>query len=65
MGMADAGADGFHMPKGDDEKQMTKGYAFVEFNTPEVRSMRCTLCGVALHVCFPPSICSSGNSATA
>ncbi|CAK0783331.1 hypothetical protein CVIRNUC_006530 [Coccomyxa viridis] len=29
------GADGFHMPKGDDEKQMTKGYAFVEFNTPE------------------------------
>ena len=48
--MADVGADGFHMPKGDDEKQMTKGYAFVEFNTPEVRSMRCTLFGLALHV---------------
>ena len=37
--MANVGADGFHMPQGDDEKQMTKGYAFVEFNTPEVCSV--------------------------
>lgn len=31
-----AGAEGFHMPQGDDEQRMSKGYAFVELNTPEV-----------------------------
>ena len=30
------GAEGFHMPQGNDEQKMSKGYAFVEFNTPEV-----------------------------
>ena len=34
--LAGAGAEGFHMPQGDDEQKMSKGYAFVEFNTPEV-----------------------------
>ncbi len=30
------GAEGFHMPQGNDEQRMSRGYAFVEFNTPEV-----------------------------
>ena len=32
------GAEGFHMPQGNDEQKMSKGYAFVESNTPEVCS---------------------------
>ena len=34
-----AGPEGFHMPQGDDEQRMSKGYAFVEFNTPEVSTL--------------------------
>ena len=54
VGVAGVGADGFHMPQGDDEKQMTKGYAFVEFNTPEVCSMLCNLSGLACHTVLTP-----------
>ena len=43
-----AGAEGFHMPQDDDEQRTSKGYAFVEFNTPEVS----TLCPLILPSCI-------------
>ena len=49
-----AGAEGFHMPQGDDEQRTSKGYAFVEFNTPEVSTLSSIMAHAFLaHIACP------------